>query len=66
MSEDIACIGLDRIEALDIIKCKFNYIERDAKQMGRRALGLLSERIQKPDGVIKQIILTPSLRIYEL
>ncbi len=66
LSEDIACIGLDRIEALDIIKCKFNYIERDAKQMGRRALGLLSERIQKPDGVIKQIILTPSLRIYEL
>lgn len=66
LSEDIACIGLDRIEALDIIKCKFNYIERDAKQMGRRAISLLNERIGKPDGVIKQIILTPVLRIHEL
>lgn len=63
---DMACIGLDRIEALDIIGNKFNYIERDAAQMGKKAMKLLIERLAHPDRPLKQVIITPVLRIKEL
>lgn len=66
LGEEIACIGLDRIEALDIMGIKFNYIERDARQMGRRAIGLLNERIANPGNPLKQVILAAILRINEL
>lgn len=66
LSRDIACIGLDRIEAFDVIHNKFNYIERDASQMGRQAIRLLNDRIAYPERPLKQIILTPVLRIQEL
>ncbi len=65
-SRDIVCIGLDRIEALEIIGNKFNYIERDASQMGRRAIKLLGDRISCPERPLRQIIITPVLRIQEL
>lgn len=65
-SKDISCIGLDRIEALDIIGNKFNYIERDANQMGRQAIHLLKDRIMYPERPLKQVILTPVLKIKEL
>lgn len=66
LPKDMACIGLDRIETLDIIDSKFNYIERDAKMMGREAIRLLNERIACPDQCVKHIILNPALRIREL
>ena len=66
LPKDIACIGLDRIEALDIIDSKFNYIERDAKMTEREAIRLLNERIACPDQCLKHIILNPALRIREL
>ncbi len=66
LSKDIACIGLDRIEALEVINNKFNYIERDANQMGRQAIRLLNERIAFPKSPPKQIVLSPVLRIHDL
>lgn len=65
-AKDIACIGLDRIEALDIIGNKFNYIERNANQMGIKAIQLLSDRIHNAEKPVKQIIITPVLKIQEL
>lgn len=65
-TRDIACIGLDKIEALHIIANKFNYIDRDANQMGRRAICLLNDRIDYPGKPLKQIIITPVLKIQEL
>lgn len=66
LTRDIVCIGLDRIEAFDVIQNKFNYIERDAGQMGRQAMGLLNDRIAYPGKPLKEIILTPVLKIQEL
>jgi LacI family transcriptional regulator len=66
LSKDIACIGLDRIEALEVINNHFNYIERDANQMGRQAIRLLNERIAFPKSPPKQIVLSPVLRIHDL
>lgn len=58
--EDIACIGLDRIEALDIVGNSFNYIKRDAKKMGRMAVDLLINRMAFPDRpYVKKNIETP-------
>lgn len=65
-AKDIACIGLDRIEALDVIGNKFNCIERDANQMGKQAIELLMKRIEFPDKPLKQVVLSPVLRIQEL
>ena len=66
LSKDIACIGLDRIEAFDIINNNFNYIERDGNQMGRHAMELLNDRVACPQKPLKQIVLTPVLRIHDL
>ncbi|CUX26136.1 LacI family DNA-binding transcriptional regulator [Clostridium sp. C105KSO13] len=66
LSKDIACIGLDRIEAFDIINNNFSYIERDGNQMGRHAMNLLSDRVAYPQMPLKQIILTPVLKIHDL
>ncbi|TCS77434.1 LacI family transcriptional regulator [Muricomes intestini] len=66
LSKDIACIGLDRIEVFDIINNNFNYIERDGNQMGHCAMDLLNDRIVCPQKPLKQIILTPVLRIHDL
>ncbi|MBA4700791.1 MAG: LacI family DNA-binding transcriptional regulator [Ruminococcus sp.] len=66
LSKDIACIGLDRIEAFEIINNKFNYIERDANQMGRHAIRLLNDRIACPQKPLEQVILTPVLKIHNL
>lgn len=65
-SKNISCIGLDRIEAFDIIKNNFNHIERDAHRMGTQAIQLLNERMKYPEKPLKQIIMTPVLRIQEL
>lgn len=64
--KDIACIGLDRIEALDIIGNKFNCIERDAIQMGRQAIKLLIDRLAFPDRPIRQVVIASVLRIQDL
>ncbi|MTI61370.1 MAG: LacI family transcriptional regulator [Firmicutes bacterium] len=58
--ENISCIGLDRIEALDIMGINFNYIKRDAREMGRQAIELLINRMAFPDKEpIKRILEAP-------
>lgn len=44
----ISHIGLDEIEALDILRSDFNFIKRDSKDMGKKSMILLKERIAKP------------------
>lgn len=65
LEKDISCIGLDRIEALDIVESQFNYIERDAKQMGRKAVKLLNERIKYPGKHQEQVVMKPILKIWK-
>ena len=55
LGRDISCIGLDRIEAIDIIGSEFNYIERDARKMGQKAMRLLIRRMEQPEESIKKV-----------
>jgi len=57
LSKDIACIGLDRIEALDIVYPEFSYIKRDAMKMGLKGIDLLLKRMKNPDKPLAEIIL---------
>lgn len=66
MEDKIAYIGLDRIEVLEIITENFNYIERDAKQLGKTALRLLYERIEDPEKPLTKVMLKPGLNIKKL
>ena len=57
LGEDIACVGLDRIEVLDRIHMPLNYIERDSRQMGREAAKLLFSRLDFPRRPRTELIL---------
>ena len=46
IGKDIAVIGIDRIEVLDILDYKFSCVGRDTHEMGRTAMRLLCERIE--------------------
>ncbi|MCP1102688.1 LacI family transcriptional regulator [Aequitasia blattaphilus] len=61
MPKDIVCIGLDRIEALELFQTDFVYIKRDAFKMGRKAMELLISRMAFPDKPISSIILDAPL-----
>ena len=45
---DIAMVGIDHIDVLDIIDYKYSYVTRDTREMGRRAIRTLLERIRHP------------------
>lgn len=64
--EDIICIGLDRIEEFEILGYKMNFIERDAKKMGTRAIELLIERMEHPDKETGDFILEARLHMYHV
>ena len=64
--EDIACIGLDRIEVLDVIGNPFNFIDRDARKMGQEAVELLISRMAFPDRPKMEVILDTRLVIKKL
>lgn len=64
--EDITCIGLDRIDILDIIGNPFNFIERDARKMGQAAVELLISRMAFPDRPKMEIVLDTRLVIKKL
>lgn len=64
--EDISCIGLDRIEILDVIGNPFNYIERDAIKMGQAAVELLISRMAFPDKPKMEVILDTRLVVKKL
>ncbi len=63
---EVACIGLDGIEALEVVNANFNYVERNAKQMGKIALRLLYERIEDPEKPLTKVMLKPGLNIKKL
>lgn len=48
IGQDIAVMGNDRIEMLDILGIPFSCVYRDNYEMGRMALRLLQERIEHP------------------
>ena len=58
---DIQCVGLDRIDLLDIMDAGFNYIERDGELLGRTAAELLVKRIKSPERPREQICLLPKI-----
>ena len=64
--EDISCIGLDKIEALDIIRNPFNYIERDGRKKGQTAVELLISRMAFPDRPKMEVVLETKLVIKKL
>ena len=54
---DIAMVGIDHIEVLDIIDYEYSYVTRDMVDMGRQAMKLLLERISHPQMGIRNIIM---------
>lgn len=48
IGEDIALMGNDRIETLDIVGMPFSCLYRDNYEMGRMAIRLLKERVEHP------------------
>ena len=66
LSEDISCIGLDRIEALDIVGNDFNFIRREAKVMGQVAMEQLIHRIAFPSEPVQKIIIESEVVIRKL
>lgn len=53
--EDIAFIGYDKIEMLDIIKSNISIVEKDAVQMGRNAMKILLMHLDDEEDVAKEI-----------
>lgn len=49
IGKDIAVIGIDRIDILDIIHYPFSYVDRDVVGMGKLAAQTLLDRIETPD-----------------
>lgn len=49
VGRDIAAIGIDHNEVLDILDYSFSYVERDTIETGRKATYMLLERIDNPD-----------------
>jgi len=62
--EDIVYVGLDRIEELDVMGYKMNYIERDGKIMGQKAYELLARRIKCYDEPVQEVILETKLHLH--
>lgn len=48
IGRDIALMGNDRVETLDILGLPFSCVYRDNYEMGRMALRLLQERVEQP------------------
>lgn len=48
LGREIAFVGIDHIDVLDIIDYKYSYVSRDTVEMGRIAMELLIERIRNP------------------
>ncbi|MDD3337765.1 MAG: LacI family DNA-binding transcriptional regulator [Lachnospiraceae bacterium] len=63
---DIALIGLDRIEELDVMGYEMNYIERDAKELGKRAIEMLINRMAFPGKAVRDVILDTHVKIYKI
>lgn len=60
--EDIAFIGYDKIELLDILKSNISIVEKDVIQMGRSAMELLLERLNYERMRTRSIVMTATLK----
>ncbi len=49
LGHDIAAIGIDHVEVLDILDYNFSYVTRDTVEMGRVAISMLLNRLKNPD-----------------
>ena len=45
LGRDIAFVGIDHVDVLDIIGYKYSHVTRDTIEMGRMTMELLAERI---------------------
>lgn len=54
---DYQSVSLDKIEMLNILGIPYNYIERDAYQMGQKAMEQMINRIAFPDKPYRHIII---------
>lgn len=61
--EDIAYIGFDKVDGLEIFALKFSYVERDVFRMGTDAMKLLLKRLENPNGEVEQVIQQPYLKL---
>jgi LacI family transcriptional regulator len=59
--EDIAFVGYDKIEVLDIIKSNISVVEKDVVEMGRNAMHMLIERMENPNLDTRRVIMSPHL-----
>lgn len=64
--DDIICFGLDRIEVLELLGQKYNFIERDAKKMGKEAVELLINRMAFAERPKMEVVLDTKLIIKQL
>ncbi|RRD96094.1 LacI family transcriptional regulator [Clostridiales bacterium COT073_COT-073] len=48
LGREIAMIGIDHVDVLDIIDYKYSYVTRDTVEMGRKTMRLLINRISDP------------------
>ena len=55
--DDIVCVGLDRIETLELLGHQYNFIERDAMRMGHEAIKLLLNRMEYPERPKMEVVL---------
>ena len=63
IGEDIALMGNDRIETVDILGIALSCVYRDNYEMGRMAVRMLQERMSKPDKSRSISIIPHSVRL---
>lgn len=56
-------IGLDKIEMLNLLGIPYNHIERDAYELGRRAVEMLINRIAFPETKLQHVVLDAELQL---
>lgn len=62
-NQEVKCIGLDKIEPLDILLDNFSYIDRPPEEIGDTAINLLIEKLAFPKSGTRHVLLTPTLHI---
>ena len=55
-----------KIEALDIVGSGFNYIRRDAIEMGKKAMEMLIHRMAFPTAAVQKVYLDSEIVIRKL
>jgi LacI family transcriptional regulator len=61
--EDIAYIGFDRVDGLELFGLQYSCLDRDLPRMGAMAMRLMLERIDEPGKARERIVASPALRL---